>query len=406
MNRRVLFGGFLVVLCLATLWGVWRQRSQLAGLRAELQQLRAQLAARADVSASPGTAEATDARPAARRRRWWRRPSYSGCGARSPGSPSVGSELAGVRAENERLRAQLASRGTNGTAGFQWPPGYMRRSQARMVGYNTPDDTLQSMMWAIQNRDLSNLLQALTPEGAQYLRARADESRQSIDDIFNQEEGFVGLRIVSREQNASDGSLAVEVEMAPGMPSPNYISPDKRAVENSGAVLTRAEARPPAGIGAQPSGCRNVRRSDASGLFGRVRVGESCSLKAALLCSGRRGKEGGISLATGFAQQQQGQFAGVVIAPHGTLAVRHLLAGRDIIPAVGMMIDRMQQQALVFGIRWRDTARRRGYSPRSNPPGDSASPFFSSPVPEDNSPAGPGPAPRLRRLSCPLAPSG
>ena len=39
MNRRALFGGFLLVLCLTTLWTVRSQRDQLAGLRREQQQL-------------------------------------------------------------------------------------------------------------------------------------------------------------------------------------------------------------------------------------------------------------------------------------------------------------------------------------------------------------------------------
>ena len=40
MNRRGLLGGLLAVVCVATLWGVRGQRSQLAGLRAEQQQLQ------------------------------------------------------------------------------------------------------------------------------------------------------------------------------------------------------------------------------------------------------------------------------------------------------------------------------------------------------------------------------
>jgi hypothetical protein len=35
-----------------------------------------------------------------------------------------------------------------------------------MVGYNTPEDTLQSLLWAVQNRDLTNLLQAFTLNAA------------------------------------------------------------------------------------------------------------------------------------------------------------------------------------------------------------------------------------------------
>src|ERR1039458_8079680 len=62
------------------------------------------------------------------------------------------------------------------------------------------------------------------------------------------------------------------------------------------------------------------------------------------------GKERGIFFAPRFPQQQQRQFTDVVIAPHGTLSVRHLLARRNVVPPIGTMIDRVQQQTLVFGI--------------------------------------------------------
>jgi len=219
MNRRALLGGFLVIVCLAILLGVWRQRSQLASLRAEQRQLLAQMAARADDSPSSGMAEA--------------RPSNSG----TPPPTLVVTpellrlrnevtrlterrrELAGVRTDNERLRAQLASRGTNGPGGFQLPPGYVRKGEARMVGYNTPDNTLQSLLWALQNHDVTNLVQAFAPEIAQQLRAQAGESRESIEDFFSQTAGFVGMRILKREPDANEDSIAVEIEMVPGEPA-------------------------------------------------------------------------------------------------------------------------------------------------------------------------------------------
>jgi hypothetical protein len=220
MNGRVWFSGFLAVVCLATLWGVWGQRSELAGLRAEHQQLQAQLAAVGDGPAIPAVGE------------------LGGPGSTGP-QPSLvvtpellrlrsevtrltarRQELAGVRAENERLRAQLASRGTNGPGGFQLPTGYMRRSEARLVGYNTPDDTLQSLLWAVQNHDLTNVLQAFTPEIAEQLRAQVGESPQSIEGFWSKSVGLVGMRIVSREQDASDGSVTVEVEVVPGESGP------------------------------------------------------------------------------------------------------------------------------------------------------------------------------------------
>jgi hypothetical protein len=125
-------------------------------------------------------------------------------------------ELAGARAENERLRAQLASRSTTNPGGLQLPRGYLRKSEARMVGYNTPDDTLQSLLWALQNHDVTNLVQAFTPEIAQRLRAQAGESRESIEDFFSQAAGFVGMRILRREPDASENSIAVEMEVVPG----------------------------------------------------------------------------------------------------------------------------------------------------------------------------------------------
>jgi hypothetical protein len=129
-------------------------------------------------------------------------------------------ELAGVRAENERLRAQLASRSTTSPAGIALPPGYVRKSEARMVGYNTPEDTLQSLLWGLQNHDLTNVLQAFAPDRAEKLRAQAGQSRQSIEDFFSQAAGFVGMRVAKREPQASDGTLAVEVEVVPGESGP------------------------------------------------------------------------------------------------------------------------------------------------------------------------------------------
>ena len=40
----------------------------------------------------------------------------------------------------------------------------------------------------------------------------------------------------------------------------------------------------------------------------------------------------------------------MVIAPHARFAAGHLSAGGNVVPVVGAMIDRMQQQALVFGL--------------------------------------------------------
>jgi hypothetical protein len=219
MNRRDLLGGFVVVLCLTTLWGVWSQRSQLAGLRAEHQQLLAQMTAKGDGSASPAAAE-------------------TGAGPRTPPPALVVTpellrlrsevtrlterrrELAGERTENERLRAQLAARGTNGPGGYQLPPGYMRRSEARLLGYDTVDDALQSLLWAVQHHDLTNILRAFVPDRAELYRAHAGEYSRPIEEIISEGLPSAAMRIVRRELDASDGSIAADVELETGEPGP------------------------------------------------------------------------------------------------------------------------------------------------------------------------------------------
>jgi hypothetical protein len=216
MNRRVFFGGFLTAVCLATLWGALSQRSQLASLRGEQQQLLAQVAATADGSASPSAAE-TGASPGTPRQTLLVTPDLLRLRNEVTRLTERRRELAGVRAENEQLRAQIASRGTNGPGGFQLPPGYVRKSEARMVGYNTPDDTLQSLLWATRNHDLTNALQAFTPERAAELRARAGESQQAIEAFFRDEVVLPGMAVISRKQDTNDGLTYLEVEVMPGM---------------------------------------------------------------------------------------------------------------------------------------------------------------------------------------------
>jgi hypothetical protein len=106
MNSRLFISGLLTIGCAALLWGAAQRREQLAGLRARQQQLLAQLALPASETAGAPT-------PAA--------------AAPSAASPSVSPELlqlraevtqltkqkralAAVMAENERLRAEFAAR--------------------------------------------------------------------------------------------------------------------------------------------------------------------------------------------------------------------------------------------------------------------------------------------------------
>ena len=92
---------------------------------------------------------------------------------------------------------------------------------------------------------------------------------------------------------------------------------------------------------------------------GRSRPSDAkCALKATgVLSEGMRtslkamsGLEEVEGPAFGGAEYEEGEFAGVVIAPHGAFAVGDSLAGVDVIPAVGPVIDGMEEESLVVGI--------------------------------------------------------
>jgi hypothetical protein len=87
-----------------------------------------------------------------------------------------------------------------------------------MVGFNTPEDALQSFLWAIQNRDLTNLLQALAPDQSKLLQAELTQPGRSADDLFRDAGALPGIRVVGRKESARDGLLDLEVEVIPGIP--------------------------------------------------------------------------------------------------------------------------------------------------------------------------------------------
>jgi hypothetical protein len=122
-------------------------------------------------------------------------------------------ELGSVAVENQRLRAQAANHATNTTTGIPLPDGYLRASQARMAGYNTPEETVESFLWAVYHHDLTNLLQAFTPDTARDLQKRAGELGERLEASFH----IPGLSILGRKQ-MPDGTVRLKMEAAPGVP--------------------------------------------------------------------------------------------------------------------------------------------------------------------------------------------
>jgi hypothetical protein len=124
-------------------------------------------------------------------------------------------ELAGASNENAQLRARLVERGPKALPPAL-PPDYLLRTKAQWVGLDTPEHTLQSFLWAAQNRDLTNFARTLGPADAERLQAQWSTTGASKEDIFKEMDAFPGFRIVDRKQR-EDGALVLQVELVPGM---------------------------------------------------------------------------------------------------------------------------------------------------------------------------------------------
>ena len=120
--------------------------------------------------------------------------------------------LAGASNENAQLRAQIAAGSTNAPAVL--PPGYVLRSKAQRVGFATPDNTIESFLWAAQNHDLTNLMQALTPESVKFVQERLEqEGEEHLLEFWH----LPGMRILDRQPQA-DGSIVLKLEFLPEIP--------------------------------------------------------------------------------------------------------------------------------------------------------------------------------------------
>ncbi|MGO9203594.1 MAG: hypothetical protein ACLQM8_23980 [Limisphaerales bacterium] len=207
--KRALLIGLAGAVCLAALSAAIIQGRQLSNLRAEQQRLAAELAGpeasglpappQGQAGGGPGTAPVS--LELLRLRGEVTRLS------------ALRLELAPARAENERLRLQLAAAGTNNVPGQALPPGYLRRADARMAGYNTPEDTLQSLLWALHHKDSLRVLQAFAPE--------AKDGNAIADTLLQGSEAFIGMAVVGKDQ-LPDGSVMVRVQVAPDAPAMGF----------------------------------------------------------------------------------------------------------------------------------------------------------------------------------------
>ncbi len=209
---RVFLIGVLGVVCLAAVSAAIVQRCRLGELRAEVGRLAQQYAGpeasgtpAAGQSVASGRTDTASVSPELLRlRNEVRR------------LTALKQELEQARAENERLRLELAGAGTNNVPGRALPPGYVRRANAQLAGYNTPEDTMQSFLWALHHKDSARLLEALTPKAAEWFQTRLTDSSQSIEEYFQEMEAVLGMAVVGKEES-SEGHVELRVVVAPGL---------------------------------------------------------------------------------------------------------------------------------------------------------------------------------------------
>jgi hypothetical protein len=207
MKGGTLIISLLIAASLALLTSVLVQERHLASMRKEQQRMIAQLSGSAEpvpavAAAEPAAGPSIQETPAELLQL---RNEVNGLNRRKR-------ELAAARAENDRLKQQLTTSHTN-RAGLA--PGYIRKSEARMAGYQTPEATLQTFLWAMQNRNLTNLLETLTPEAA--LQINKPFAHSSPERIFEGSEALIGLGVVEREP-LPDGSVRMKLQVIPDVP--------------------------------------------------------------------------------------------------------------------------------------------------------------------------------------------
>lgn len=105
-------------------------------------------------------------------------------------------ELAGLRAENERLRAAGARRASNATPSTEARP-WLTADQLSFAGHATPEATLQTLFWAVKQGDVESIKKCFTPETQKKMAEQpADELR---DEMERMSKRIQGIRVAARK---------------------------------------------------------------------------------------------------------------------------------------------------------------------------------------------------------------
>jgi len=134
--------------------------------------------------------------------------------------------LTALRAENARLKSALTNTLTGGNS-VAVPEGYLLGRQARFVGFATPEQTLQSFLWSLHNRDTNVLfqVQALAPDVAESLARQLEHL--GVDKFF-ENMGVVPGFLIRGIEHVGDGSAVAELQFDPSGSDPGVKLPLER----------------------------------------------------------------------------------------------------------------------------------------------------------------------------------
>ena len=83
------------------------------------------------------------------------------------------------------------------------------------MGFATPEATLETFLWAVRNRDLTNLVAGYAPEAGEKFLQQFERSGKSTEKFFDGSEALPGMNIV--EKNViNDDTVELIIEMVPG----------------------------------------------------------------------------------------------------------------------------------------------------------------------------------------------
>jgi len=209
MIRRVLIVG-LVLVCIVTVCAVALQRHELVSLRSQQKPKFSEHSVSVEKAVPDPALEATASSADVRELLQLRNQAGQLRRQRD--------ELLPLRAEHQALLEQLAARGTNSAL----PANYVRKSEARLVGYKSPEETLQSFLYSIRMRDVGSLSEAFTPETAARMKSQVPSGPKSLEKLLEDAQPMLGLSIISQKQ-IEENALLVEAQMLPGLPTMKFL---------------------------------------------------------------------------------------------------------------------------------------------------------------------------------------